>query len=185
LLKLGTLSKLNAFLIPQWGGVLVGVTPDSTSYNFDSKSLGPPMQIFLTQLRTLLGVRPIITPRLSQRKNVIVEIQKSFDTGITTIELDRLLRERTMQNIIDASSTLASLARLIKNLPNMIVQDHIQTQVLQSLGYLKKTKEYLAENDLKSAAINGRQAIVSAEAAFSDKSLVSLLYFPSEHVLAM
>jgi hypothetical protein len=64
------------------------------------------MQIFLTQLRTLLGVRPIITPRLSQRKNVIVEI------------------------LIDASSTLASLAGLIKNLPNMIVQDHIQTQVL-------------------------------------------------------
>jgi phosphatidylinositol glycan class S len=143
------------------------------------------MQIFLTQLRILLGVRPISTPRLSQRKNVAVEIQKSFDKGITFLELDRLLRERTIQNIADASSTLASLSRLIKNLPNMIVQDHIQTLVLESLDYLKKARNYLAENDLGSAAIYGRQAIVSAESAFSDKSMVSLLYFPSEHVLAM
>jgi phosphatidylinositol glycan class S len=30
-----------------------------------------------------------------------------------------------------------------------------------------------------------RQAIVSAEEAFFDKTLVSLLYFPSEHIYAM
>lgn len=143
------------------------------------------MQIFLTQLRILLGIRPIITSRLLKRKNVVVDFQKSFDTGITLIELDRLLRERTIQNIADASSTLASLARLIKNLPNMIVQDRIQTQVLQALSYLRKARECLSENNLEAAAINGRGAVVSAEAAFSDKSMVSLLYFPSEHVLAM
>jgi phosphatidylinositol glycan class S len=30
-----------------------------------------------------------------------------------------------------------------------------------------------------------RQAIVSAEEAFFDKTLLSLLYFPSEHIYAM
>jgi phosphatidylinositol glycan class S len=151
----------------------------------DSKTLGPYMQLFLTQLRELLGIRHINTFRLAKRNDVIVEVQKSLDTGITLLELDRLLRERTVQNIADAYSTLASLSRLIKNLPNMIVRDHIQTQVLQSLNYLEKARKYLAENNLEAAAVNGRQAVVSAEAAFTDKSMVSLLYFPSEHVLAM
>ncbi len=158
---------------------------NSTTLHLDSKSLGPYMQLFLTQLRILLGIRHVNTFRLAKRRDVLVEIQKSLDTGITSLELDRLLRERTVQNIADASSTLASLSRLINNLPNMIVRDHIQTQVLQSLGYLEKARDYLAENKLEAAAVNGRQAVVSAEAAFSDKSMVSLLYFPSEHVLAM
>ena len=177
---------MNAFLIPQWGGVVLQNIPNSPSqFHFDSKRLEPIMQMFMTQIRILLGIRSIQTPRLSTRNINSIVFEKSSESGITMLELDRLFRERTVQNIKDASSTLVSLATLINKLPNMIVNDHINTRVIESLDFMEKAREYLGKNDLVEAARNGRQATVAAEAAFFDKSMVSLLYFPSEHLLAM
>jgi GPI-anchor transamidase subunit S len=50
-------------------------------------------------------------------------------TAITAWELDNLIRRRTAENIVAAISTLKSLSQLVSEIPNMVVLDHIQTEV--------------------------------------------------------
>ena len=53
--KLGQPHPTNAFLIPRWGGIVVRDPPQSERLDLDD--LHPIMEIFLAQLRALLGVK--------------------------------------------------------------------------------------------------------------------------------
>jgi phosphatidylinositol glycan class S len=43
----------------------------------------------------------------------------------------------------------------------------------------------LKNHDLKNASKHAKNAIVASESAFFDKTMVSMLYLPSEHIYAM
>lgn len=58
-----------------------------------------------------------------------LDIAQSPSKGLTLWELDRLSRERTVENMLNAISTLNSLATLITNLESMVVLDHIRDKV--------------------------------------------------------
>jgi phosphatidylinositol glycan class S len=108
------------------------------------------------------------------------------DAGtLTDWELDRVTRTRTMQNLVNAIGTLGSLANLLRTLSSIVVKDHIQDIVKSSLEGLVKANESIASGDYNSASLFSQQAIVSAEEAFFDPTMVPLLYFPAEHRLAI
>jgi phosphatidylinositol glycan class S len=65
-------------------------------------------------------------------------VAKSDAIGLTLWEFDRLSRERTLQNMLNAVATLNSLATLIEDLENMVVLDHIRDKVIESLTDLKQ-----------------------------------------------
>ncbi|KAJ3085980.1 hypothetical protein HK102_013631 [Quaeritorhiza haematococci] len=174
----------NAFLIPQWGGIVVSnptTTPAPNSlprtHKYTSDELKSVMEIFIAQLRSLVGVKK-------------VEPQSSItyatsDVGITLLELDRLTRKITVRNMVDAVTTLNSLARLIEDMENMVVEDTIQRQVLDALDALEKAHKSLTHHDIRTAHAHARKALLLAESAFFDPTMVSLLYFPDEHKYAV
>lgn len=51
----------SAFLIPRWGGIVIKNPPKSATeeYTFTKKDLQPIMRIFISQLRSLIGVHDI------------------------------------------------------------------------------------------------------------------------------
>ena len=106
-------------------------------------------------------------------------------TGITSLEKDALIRRRTVENIVNAASTLSSLAQLVTEIPNMVVLDHIALQVQESLHALELGCHALQAAKYDSALRHSIHAIELAEEAFFNPTMVSMLYFPDEHKYAI
>ncbi|KAJ3050492.1 hypothetical protein HK097_008555 [Rhizophlyctis rosea] len=175
----------NAFLIPRWGGIVVRDPPTSDRLSLDD--LHPIMEIFLAQLRGLLGVKET---RISNAgvllEGTSITYESERNIGVTAWEHDRLIRERTVQNLVDAVTTLNSLGKLIEAGENMIVLDEIRTKVLTSLTSIHHCHKALQNSSNPTLAYShSRTAILNAESAFFDPTMVSMLYFPDEHKYAI
>ncbi|KAI9011144.1 phosphatidylinositol-glycan biosynthesis class S protein [Gaertneriomyces semiglobifer] len=178
----------NAFLMPRWGGVVI-VNPDEQTGEVDlsADKLEPVMSIFLSQLRDLMGVKAVEIPNTLRNARVTYETGLS---GITSWELDRLVRTRTLQNIEDTVQTLNSILNMIEQLEAMPVSDHIQEMVSASLSSLDRAKKALQSNAdgvarYIEAAGFARKAVTLASDAFFDPTMVAMLYFPDEHKFAV
>ncbi|KAI9496455.1 phosphatidylinositol-glycan biosynthesis class S protein [Zychaea mexicana] len=178
----------NAFSIPGWGGVVIKNPPpphtlgEDHHYVMDKKRLQPVMRIFVSQLRTLLGIQDF-SSATTQEFNVT--FMPSPHTGITLLEKDTVIRRRTVENIVNAASTLSSLAQLVSEIPNMVVLDHIALQVQQSLHALDLGCHALQTGGYDAALQHSIHAIELAEEAFFNPTMVSMLYFPDEHKYAI
>ncbi|KAI8981885.1 phosphatidylinositol-glycan biosynthesis class S protein [Mycotypha africana] len=180
--------RTNAFLVPRWGGIVIKNAPKTAKgeYRFTSNGLEPVMKLFLSQLRGLIGIRDhdesiASLPHLDQ-----IYFENAEKTGITTLEKDNLIRIRTVENVVNTISTLKSLAQLVEEIPNMVVEDHISYKVHASLNALASVHEVLdVEKDYIKALQTSIEAIELAEMAFFDPTMVSMLYFPDEHKYAI
>lgn len=101
------------------------------------------------------------------------------------MEKDNLIRKRTLENVVNTISTLKSLAQLVDEIPNMVVQDHINLKVRQSLDALTLVSQALSNESYVEALQRSIEAIELAEKAFFDPTMVSMLYFPDEHKYAI
>ncbi|KAI8084218.1 phosphatidylinositol-glycan biosynthesis class S protein [Gilbertella persicaria] len=178
----------SAFLIPRWGSVVIKNPPRNATgeYRFTKQDLQPIIKIFVSQLRSLIGVQDMES---HVPKQLVHDYQVTFapatHTGITTLEKDNLIRTRTLENVVNTISTLKSLAQLVDEIPNMVVQDHISDKVHHSLNALDLVDTALRKRDYLNALQNSIEAIELAEKAFFDPTMVSMLYFPDEHKYAI
>jgi phosphatidylinositol glycan class S len=101
------------------------------------------------------------------------------------LEKDNLIRTRTLENVVNTISTLRSLAQLVNEIPNMVVEDHINIKVRQSLDALELVSQALRKERYVEALQKSIEAIELAEKAFFDPTMVSMLYFPDEHKYAI
>ncbi|KAJ3039895.1 hypothetical protein HDV00_011678 [Rhizophlyctis rosea] len=183
--NLGQRLSTNAFLIPRWGGIVVRDPPASNLLDLDN--LQPVMELFVAQLRGLLGVKESSVLNADKLlPGVKITYEPDPTRGITAWELDRLIRERTVQNLVDAVTTVNSLAKLIEDGENMVVLDEIRTKVITALDAIQKCHTSLQSSSDPSIALShSRTAILNAESAFFDPTMVSMLYFPDEHKYAI
>ncbi|ORZ10545.1 phosphatidylinositol-glycan biosynthesis class S protein [Absidia repens] len=180
----------NSFLIPRWGGVMIKNPPKSISpgsqYHITKSDLQPIMKTFRSQLRSLMGIQDVSS---AASKLLAPGLNATFlystHTGITTLEKDNLIRRRTMENMINAIATLRSLGQLVMEIPNMVVLDHIQDQVCQSLTSIQSVRDALLKGNYDTALKHSVDAIELSEKAFFDPTMVSMLYFPDEHKYAI
>ncbi|KAJ1765590.1 GPI transamidase component [Coemansia sp. RSA 1813] len=194
----------DAFSVPQWGGIAIANLPLRTTPGskvvLSSKDLQKHMGVFVAQLRSLLGIRndaplaptPDSNPRTKGHfEGRSVRVQRASETGVSGWELDALMRQWMIQGRQTAITTLQSLVRLVDSLQNMVVMDDIKTQVEQSLTALTEVDTSLNQ-PLSSSSTNhlaaftaAARAVVLAETAFFDPSMVSMLYFPDQHKYAI
>ncbi|RIA87016.1 phosphatidylinositol-glycan biosynthesis class S protein [Glomus cerebriforme] len=183
----GNIMENNAFLIPRWGGVIIN-NPDRSkgTHNFSFKELKSVMSIFITQLRGLLGVHDVwIEAKHTLGATFSIEFVIPPNTAVTMWEFDNLVRRRIAENIVTSITTLKSLSQLVTEIPNMVVLDHIQTEVFLALDNLSKSCKHLHNNQYDLALYHSKKAIELAESAFFDPTMVSMLYFPDEHKYAI
>ena len=132
----GTAANSNAFMISQWGGVKIhNLFPKkSENVRLTIHDLHPIMEVFGEQLRVLLGIEPVDSESFNEvLPNFAVTVENDGIVGVTRWEMDRLLRTRTMYNVLDAISTLHSLERLLDNLQAIPVYDHVAKTVRKAL----------------------------------------------------
>ncbi|KAG0375407.1 hypothetical protein BGX24_009148 [Mortierella sp. AD032] len=182
-------TSTNSFLIPRWGGVaILNREAERTKGTQEHpelitvQELEPVMRIFLAQLRDLLGVTALST---TSSPSFPIVFHKSLNEAPTTWELDSLLRRRSTENLVDSLATISSLARLVRNTPNMVVLDHIQKEVTEALRDIGRSCEHLSRQEYVEALAASRDGLVKSEMAFFDPTMVSMLYFPDEHKYAI
>ncbi|KAL7268351.1 GPI transamidase component [Rhizina undulata] len=165
-------SATNAFLLPQWGGVMV--LNLNTTENGDrpvhltKEALKPSLDIFATQLLALLG-----TPT---------------NPASLPIRLDSLTRQRSAELLVSASSTLGSLYRLTLALPSISIPSSVSASVASTISSLENSCRELKKGHFggEGGALEaGRNAAAEAERAFFEKSMVGQVYFPEEHKVAV
>lgn len=166
-------SATNAFLLPQWGGVMVmnpnnGSSSGELTSHLSKEALKPALDLFATQLLALLGAptRPSSLP----------------------IRLDSLTRQRSAELLVSASSTLGSLYRLTLALPSISIPSSVSTSVASTLASLKNACRELKNGHFGGeggALEEGKNAALQAEKAFFEKSMVGQVYFPEEHKVAV
>ncbi|XP_067927814.1 GPI transamidase component PIG-S-like [Watersipora subatra] len=170
----------NSFLVPRWGGFYI--------YNVNTTADSYPVvhqvdmeQVFselIPQLRSLLGIAPISESKILQQPTVRTD---SFSHW----EIDQWLRQRTVENIGTTTHALYSLSNLVQNIRNMIINDNISEQVKDSVAAVQQSHRLLTRGAIHEAFLASKEALISAEKAFFDPSLLELLYFPEDQKFAI
>ncbi|WFD04010.1 hypothetical protein MOBT1_002707 [Malassezia obtusa] len=173
-----------AWVVPQWGGVVVWNRPPTAgalSPPLSLDELAEPLRLFAAQLAQLLGI-PV--SHLSNQDSVLY-----FAT-------QGLLWRRTLESAQNTIETLGSTVRLVHKIPNLGVGKTVRDEfssALHSLDMVRGTLIQLVR------ALEGRDGNASFEAAldlafsaqrhasraFFDPSMLAMLYFPDEHKYAV
>ncbi|KAJ7167335.1 phosphatidylinositol-glycan biosynthesis class S protein-domain-containing protein [Mycena crocata] len=170
----GLPSTSDAFLLPQWGGIVIYNPPAELQDNvhLPSSALNSVFSTFSTQLLALLGV-----PNLPSN----VQTDASILTGW---QLDALLRRRTLENAEGAQDTLKSIVKLVDQIENMPVGQDVKGDVQDSLTALDQMYAS-ASTSLNGTLLQSADALTLASRAFFNPGMLALLYFPAEHKYAV
>lgn len=139
---LGDRSSTNAFLIPQWGGIVVynPLAPNDDQMKdanvlrinqyLNESTLAPSFALFRSQLYSLLGV-----PTLPSWVNHI-----SPNGILSEWQVDSLLRSRAIETTQGASETLGSIVKLIHQIRNMPVKKDVRGDMIGALDALDEVR---------------------------------------------
>lgn len=123
----GSPSPSNAFLLPQWGGIVVHTPNAADDSNLGSQNLDAVFSAFSSQLLTLLGV-----PRLPE------QVHHDPSSILTGWQLDALLRKRTLENAQGTQDTLRSIVKLVDQIESMPVGPDVKGDIQNSLAALEE-----------------------------------------------
>lgn len=168
----GTLITNPSWLVPQWGGVVVGNT--STSHTglgapLTTHELAGPLERFARQLALLLGAEP-------------------HTLGAQTPELRRmavrgLQWRRTLEASRSAVETLSSIVHLVQKITILGVSESVRDNVEYALHRLSALQHRSVSMDAMLRYASEAQTLASR--AFFDPSMLAMLYFPDEHKYAV
>uniref|UniRef100_A0A672HMS8 Phosphatidylinositol glycan anchor biosynthesis, class S n=2 Tax=Salarias fasciatus TaxID=181472 RepID=A0A672HMS8_SALFA len=175
--------RTNAFHSPRWGGIMVynvnGFYGPEPQFPVDINiNMAKVMGVFLAQLRLLLGVQSSSPPS-------DFLIAPCGSAGLADWELDRLMWSRSVENVATATTTITSLAQLLDQIGNIVINDNIAQQVSSAVTSLQLAVGELEAGNLGFALQYSKEAILASEKAFFDPSLLHLLYFPDDQKFAI
>lgn len=123
----GKPSDSNAFILPQWGGIVIVNRPLP---HLSSAALKRPFETFRAQLLALLGV-PELPP---------ADIKSDHPESFSDWQLDALIRQRTGENVKDSQETLESIVKLVNQIQNMPVGKDVKGDVQSALDALERVR---------------------------------------------
>ncbi|KAG9054408.1 GPI transamidase component [Serendipita sp. 407] len=172
----GLPSDSPAFIIPQWGGIVLF----NPGFIQSPRSGAEIFSLFRTQLLTLLGVPPL-------PPNVKISSDPDGATEpLSSWQIDALLRRRIRENTEGSIQALTSIVKLVDELKNMPVGMDVKGEVLQGIEELEKM--HTTETSPLSALelfTRSRHALAYSSKAFFNPGMVGQLYFPAEHKYAI
>lgn len=149
----------NAFLSPRWGGILI-INPDKDSCI--SKNFTPELEttvsVFTTLIKQLFKIGNVTNP------------EDIYDMKV----------KKSNELLLSTHRTLKSLAQLLSEISSIVISDDVGDKINDAL-----INANLAESNLKSGKVDqglekAKIAFAKSEDAFSDPSLLALLYFPED-----
>lgn len=133
-----------------------------------------PFISFRTQLLSLLGVPPL-PPNVKPSSPPL--------GGITSWQLDAVLRRRALENVKGSTEALMSILTLVDQIEGMPVGRDVRGDIDGALDALDRAYSFSTLPHL--ALSHSADAITRASRAFFNPGMLALLYFPPEHNLAV
>lgn len=145
----------NSFINPGWGGIMV-LNPTEEACN-----------------------KGVYTPNLSQIVPVFTtQLRKLFDIEDTSISY---FKKRQAEKMLDSSKrTLKSLAQLLIEISSIVISDEVADRIKVAIKSTEEAETLLKQGDLDAGLNKAKIAFWNSEGAFSDPSLLALLYFPDD-----
>ncbi|KAK3762447.1 hypothetical protein RRG08_009836 [Elysia crispata] len=177
----GSLLKSDAFLSPRWGGVMIynidkgNSNQTQTTAKLDMHRL---MKVFVAQTRLLLNIQ-------AQMVTTEAIVLSGETSKLHQWEVSAWLLCRCVENLATSTSTLRSLAQLLEEIGNIVINDEIGKEVEFAVASIKSSHHHLANGNLKEAFLASRNALKASELAFFHPSLLELLYFPEDQKFAI
>ncbi|KAL0868020.1 hypothetical protein ABMA27_008673 [Loxostege sticticalis] len=174
-------SPVQAFMSPKWGGVVLA-SPGQAECQAPQPRWRPNVRVvmgtFISQLRKLLGIAD--TP----------SIPGGFLEPLRSVtprrwEVDSLLRLRTVEQLTSAERTLQSLAQLLGEISNIVINDEVGASINSAVDSIQEASEVMSQGHLVEAYRVSLKAHTAAETAFMEPSLLALLYFPDDQKYAI
>ena len=75
---------------------------------------------------------------------------------------------------------LQSLSQLLGEISNIVINDAVGDSIFKAVVCIERAAHFLTLGKLMEAFNESKDAFLSAEAAFTDPSLLALLYFPDD-----
>ncbi|KAG2008391.1 hypothetical protein CC2G_013826 [Coprinopsis cinerea AmutBmut pab1-1] len=176
----GTISTSSAFILPQWGGiVLYNPSPTDLGTDLSAQGVHDAFSSFANQLLSLLGV-PSLPPGIQFQPHSGED--NSF--VISDWQMDSLLRRRTVETVRGTKETLRSFIKLVKRIENMPIGKSVSDDVHNALESLNKVYT-LTSTSLSQTFTYSAKAFNYASRAFFNPGMLALLYFPAEHKYAI
>jgi phosphatidylinositol glycan class S len=177
--------SFDSFISAKWGGIVIANPSDAVCASAGEEK---PQQIYihshevmdfvLYELRKIFELE-IEVPLPSTSMESLGQVKPRL------WEKDMYLRNGAIHLIASASSTLQSLIKLLDDIKNIVIGDHVGAEIHKAYENVVKAKQHLEVNDIHEAVKYARIAFIAAEKAFNDPSLLELLYFPEEQKYAI
>ncbi|XP_030040157.2 GPI transamidase component PIG-S isoform X2 [Manduca sexta] len=172
-------TPVQAFMSPKWGGVVLASPPAAAcaERRVFRPDVTQVMGAFVSQLRKLLGM---IEPDF---------IEGAYLEPLRSViprrwEIDSLLRIRTLEQLTSAERTLQSLAQLLGEISNIVINDSVGASITAAVSHIGAGAA-LCARDVVRAHAAAQAARTAAESAFTEPSLLALLYFPDDQKYAI
>ncbi|CAH2229552.1 jg19690 [Pararge aegeria aegeria] len=173
------MSPVQAFMSPKWGGVVFG---NPTKTECEQKHYTPDVKLimgtFISQLRKLLGITEKVKIPGGHLEPLWSVVPRRW-------EVDTLLRIRTLEQVSSAERSLKSLAKLLGEISNIVINDEVGASINHAVDSIHKSRSLMISGDLLNAYRQSQQAFLAAETAFMEPSLLALLYFPDDQKYAI
>ena len=171
-LRLRPAGAADAFISPRWGGVQIH-NPPVDEDSLDSRRV---VSVLVTQLRLLLGV---------PEPPAAAATRPAGPSGVRGWELMALRRRRAVENVDSARRNLASLAAMLEQISNIVIDDAVGAAVRDGVLAAEEAARLLAEGREAEAYASSCRALANSERAIFDPSMLALLYFPDDQKYAI
>lgn len=161
----GEISPDHAWLVPQWGGVVILNPPHSNS-SLDTAGAGKMRQLPAELVHDAIGV-------FSRQLSILL----GHDGKET------LVQRRTLELAREATSTLRAIVGLVDKIHNLGVGTQVQQDTQTALAILQALPNPVI--DIHAALKQVERAAALANRAFFNPAMLGLLYFPDEHKYAV
>lgn len=177
--------SFDSFISAKWGGIVIANPSDAVCSSAVENEVQQiyihsheVMDFVLYELRKIFELE-IEVPLASASIEALDQVAPRL------WEKDMYLRNGAIHLIYSASSTLKSLIKLLDDIKNIVIGDHVGAEIQKAYDNVVKAKQHLTANEIHEAVKFAREAYIAAEKAFNDPSLLELLYFPEEQKYAI
>lgn len=177
--------SFDSFISAKWGGIVIANPSDAVCSSAKEDEVQQihihsheVMDFVLYELRKIFELEVEVPLTAAAMENLAQIAPRLW-------EKDMHLRNGAIHLITSASSTLQSLIKLLDDIKNIVIGDHVAAEIHRAYENVVKAKQNLLVNDIHEAVKYAREAFIAAEKAFNDPSLLELLYFPEEQKYAI
>lgn len=177
--------SFDSFISAKWGGIVIANPSDNVCSSAVENEVQQihihsheVMDFVLYELRKIFELE-VDVPLAAASMEALDQVAPRL------WETDMHLRTGAIHLIASASSTLQSLIRLLDDIKNIVIGDHVAAEIHKAYENVVEAKKHLLVNDIHQAVKFARKAFIAAETAFNDPSLLELLYFPEEQKYAI